>query len=95
MIIRISNWNRRNPLRKQFGFTSAIVFDWEYGAVACDRRLRIKQYLGNRFGPPVTLDYAKNWINVDSDWLAVRESNNREYTIAVRDRRLRDWLLLL
>jgi hypothetical protein len=101
MIIRIENWNRRRELCKQYGFRAAIVFDHvprtpTYGPAACDTRMRIKNWAGTRFGPPMTRNWSTEpqWLNTDSEWLAYR-SDDSEYTVAFKDVKARDWCLLL
>ena len=94
MILRTVNWDRRNPLCREFGVRAGIVYSHHWGVVACDNRLRVKEFLSAKYGRPVTKNMRQNWINVDGEWLAVKLNDN-EYVVAVRDRKLRDWLLLL
>ena len=94
MILRTANWDKRNPLCKNFGFTGGIVYFYQWGMVACDNRLRAKEFLSTKYGRPIVKNMRQEWINTEGLWLAARTSET-EYTIAVRDRKLRDWLLLL
>lgn len=69
---------------------------------ACDHRLKVKEWLAQRYGQPMTQRYNqpmtqrydREWICTDSDWL-VYKSKETEYTIAVKDPRLLTLLLLL
>jgi hypothetical protein len=94
MILRVPNWNRRNSLCKDYGFRAAIVYRQEPGVAACDHRLKAKEFLYRRYGKPMCQNYSKIWINTNADWFAAR-TNDTEYTIAVKDARIRNWLLLL
>jgi hypothetical protein len=94
MILRAPNWDRRNPWCKTYGFRAAIVYKHEPGVAACDHRLRAKAFLAQRYGKPMQKTYTKVWVNTNSDWCCWR-SKETEYTIAVKDARIRDWLLLL
>lgn len=99
MILKTLDWNRRNRMCKQYGFRAAIVYSHAapgYGnpMPACKHRLRAKEFLAQRLGPPMHLDYSKQWRNTDSAWCTYRESDT-EYVIAFKDPKLRDWCLLL
>lgn len=99
MILRTEDWNRRNSLCKQWGYRAAIVYaqpqsGYGYPPPACLQRLRVKEFLAQRLGPSQYLDYKQQWQNTDSAWCAYR-SSDEEYTIALKNPRLRDWCLLL
>ena len=93
-IIKLVNWDRRNSLCKQFGYRAAIVYLQQPGTPACDHRLRVKQWCHTRWGEPQHLNYRNEWTNTQAEWLNARTSDG-EYTIAFRDVRMRDWVLLL
>lgn len=98
-IIRTEKWNRRTALCKLYGFRAAIVYHQPQGGFgcpppACDHRLRVKEWLAQRYGQPMTQDYNKQWINTHSEWL-VYKNKDREYTIAVKDPRLLTLMLML
>ena len=42
----------------------------------------------------MTKNYSNEWINTDAAWMAAR-TGDAEYTIALKDPKLRDWILLL
>lgn len=100
MIIRIENWDRRTALCRVYGFRAAIVYDHRsrgtgFSPVACITRTRAKDWAGQRFGPPMSRNWSNtDWVNTDSEWLAYRSAES-EYTVAFKDRRARDWCLLL
>jgi len=101
MIMRVEDWNRRNCMCRAHGFRAAIVYEQltnpyinRVGAPACAHRTKVKEYLYHRYGDPMCQTYSKTWINTESDWCCWR-SRDDEYTIAVKDARMRDWLLLL
>lgn len=100
MIIRTELWDRRRKLCKLYGFRAAIVYDQPqrnldvFAAPACDHRLKVKEWLAKRYGQPMTQHYTKEWINTQSEWLAYRNQTD-EYTIAVKDPKILNWLLLL
>jgi hypothetical protein len=96
-ILRAPNWTKRSKLCKEYGFRAAIVYEQNLqfgGGLACHHRLTVKEFLNKKFGPPMSKDWYGKWVNTDGEWLAGVTKKN-EYTIAVKDPKLRDWLLLL
>lgn len=94
LILKAPNWDRRNPLCKQYGFRAAIIYQYKPGQSACYHRLRAKEFLAKRFGPPMMKNHRSEWIHTDSEWLAAVTSDT-EYTIALKDPKLRNWILLM
>lgn len=99
MILRTEDWNRRYSMCRQWGYRAAIVYAAPRAGlisdiVACPQRLRVKEFLAGRLGPSQYLDRKQQWQNTDSAWCAYR-SSDEEYTIALKNPRLRDWCLLL
>lgn len=94
MILRTEDWNRRNKLRKQYGWCSAIVYDQPEGVgPACTQRLRVKEWAYAKLGQPAYV-IGDQMHNTQSEWFAGRLTPT-EYTIAFEDVRLRNWALLL
>lgn len=96
MILRTEDWNRRHPLRKQYGWSAAIVYEqiaWLGQAPACKQRLRVKEWAWSRWGKSAHM-YGDRIYNPSSEWF-VGQLNPKEYTIAFRSKQLRDWALLL
>lgn len=105
-IIRVEQWDRRHKLTKQYGLRAAIVYEGTEPSgrrwVACDHRLRVKQWANQRLGRLCQQIWIRNtqgkyhWITVNSDSEWYQGYNDQgEYVIAFRDRKLRDWALLL
>lgn len=96
MIIRLENWTKRNRLHKLGGYTAAIVYEQKIilgQPPACNQRLRVKQWAYQRWGRPAQLKNDE-LINAQSEWF-MGCIKDKEYTIAFRDKKLRDWATLL
>lgn len=96
-IIRTQDLDRRNTLCKTLGYRYTIVYQGieTSGArtVACDQRLRVKQWANSKFGPPChTLQ--TDTVNTDSEWYQGYNSQE-EYIIAFRNKQYRDFAILL
>lgn len=103
-ILRTEDWDRRRPLCKLYGYCAAIVYEGtaENGArvVACTHRIRVKEWAAKRSGSACRLEpkrspnHTAQLTATDSEWYQGYNKQG-EYVIAFRDRKLRDWALLL
>lgn len=103
-IIRAEDWDRRFRLCKLFDMRAAIVYEGTalLGAriVACDQRLRVKQWANTKLGQPVSrLRKGINsdeyqYINTNGEWYQ-GYNDAGEYVIAFQNPQWRDWALLL
>lgn len=98
-IIRTQDLDRRNTLCKTLGYRYTIVYRGteQSGArtVACNQRLRVKQWANQKLGRPCTkYNLEPDLINTDSEWYQ-GYNKQQEYIIAFRQKNHRDFAILL
>ena len=97
-IIRIENWDKRHRLCKLFDLRSAVVYEGTSLSgrrlVACDQRLRVKNWANAKLGPPCCIDWHSEYLNTNSEWYQ-GYNDAGEYVIAFQNPKLRDWALIL
>lgn len=96
MILHTVDWDKRNKMRKQYGYTAAIVYEQPKlmgGAPACYHRLRVKEWAYKKFGHPAVMMQG-DIVGTESEWFA-GVTKDGEYTIAFKNAKYRNLALLM